>query len=183
MNNSVAALNRQIEELDKSMEIEAQKMAVNTQAKREETQAKIGEARTELTDLETRINELIAHRRTLSVDADNIKAQGAEPERTMKECERIVHENANNITSAKQREKDVYVPYGSNIKQVLERIQQSRWHGETPLGPLGLYVTAKDPKAWGNVLRKQLGNHLVSFAVTDSRDIHQLKRILNDSKK
>lgn len=165
------------------MEVEAQKMAVNTQAKCEETQAKIAEARAHLTDFETRMNDLIAQRKALSVEADQIKAQGAEPERTMADCRKIVQEHEHNIATAKQRENDIYIPYGNNIKQVLEVIQRSRWHGETPTGPLGLYVTANDPRSWGNVLRKQLGGYLVSFAVTDSRDIHQLKQILSKSKK
>jgi hypothetical protein len=89
----------------------------------------------------------------------------------------------NTIKSAQQQSKDALVPYGKNIKQVLEKIKTMRWAGDMPLGPLGLYVKAKDPNRWGEILRNQIGNYLVAFAVTDARDRQQLKNLLVQSGK
>ena len=41
------------------------------------------------------------------------------------------------IQTAKNRENDALIPYGKDIKRVLETIKKMRWYGDEPLGPLG----------------------------------------------
>ncbi|KDR83091.1 hypothetical protein GALMADRAFT_238908 [Galerina marginata CBS 339.88] len=177
---STLAINKQIEGLEKSMGEEARRMAVNTQGKQEETQRKLEGARTNISSLEAEIGELIRERKDKGTTAESREAQGRELERKLKDLQDTIGNCEATISRAKQMEKDALVPYGKDIKHVLEKIKTMRWHGELPLGPLGMYVKAKDPRTWGELLRNQLGNYLLAFAVTDARDRPQLKQLLSN---
>lgn len=183
MNTTVATLNKQIEGIEKAKLVESQKMAVNTQAKRDETQAKIAAAKTTISGFEALLSELSIRRRNVGLEADQLREDGKEPERKMAECERVLKDNDECIAAARQRENDAYIPYGKNMKQLLDQIRKVQWKGDMPLGPFGLYVTAKDPETWGKILRSQLANFLISFGVTDARDGPVLKRMLVQSGK
>ena len=86
------------------------------------------------------------------------------------------------IQRCTEQQNNSLAPYGRDIKNVLERIKGMRWHGQMPLGPLGVYVKAKD-RVWADLLRNVLGSHMASFAVTDGRDLPVLKKLLRDSGK
>jgi len=55
-----------------------------------------------------------------------------------------------------------------------------KWHGDVPIGPLGVHVKAREPEKWGEVLRVQLGVYLTTFAVTDARDREGVRRVLGE---
>jgi hypothetical protein len=57
-----------------------------------------------------------------------------------------------------------------------------KWHGDVPVGPLGMHVKLKE-MAWADLMRIQLGGLMSAFAVTDARDRPQLKRLLDQTKK
>jgi len=183
MDQTLKSINTQIDELDKSLQEEARRMATNTQAKHEETQRKIAQVKEHVSQLETRINQLITERRTKGVEADSLKQQGEDLEKQKIELKNVI-DNANNmINEAAKSAKDALVPYGKNIKGVLEKIQAMHWYGDVPLGPLGVHVKAVDPQRWGELLRNQLAGLLCAFAVTDGRDRAPLKRLLVESGK
>lgn len=69
--------------------------------------------------------------------------------------------------------------YGNWVEKVLKIIQNTRWAGEKPLGPLGLHLKLKDKK-WARVMRLGIGNLMGSFAVTSYQDRLTLKKILDD---
>ena len=183
MNSSIKAINYRITELENQIAEETRRMAVNTQARRDETQRKLGLAKDDVARLETDHQSMIMERKNEGLAADQIKARGVELDQQKAAIQRQIGECENTIKSAEHQAKDALVPYGKGIKQVLEKIQTMRWAGDKPLGPLGLYVKAKDPNRWGEVLRNQLGNYLTAFAVTDARDRQQLKTLLVQSGK
>lgn len=129
------------------------------------------------------LDRIIHERVELGKQADSLKTQGMEQDRTLAGLQNSIQECDSMINSARHHDKDALVPYGNNIKQVLEEVHRSRWHGEVPIGPLGTYVKAREPEKWGQILRNQLGSSLVAFAVTDARDREQLSKILHKYKK
>ena len=158
-------------------------MAVHTQAKHEETQRRIEAAKDAVTAIEERANSLQLEKRNVSSEADGVEREGREVDRKKTELQNRIQECDQMIQTAKNRENDALIPYGRDIKKVLEAIKKMRWYGDEPLGPLGVNVKAKDPAKWGEILRNQLSSYLTAFAVTDARDRMQLKKLLHDSGK
>ena len=158
-------------------------MAVHTQAKHEESQRRIEAAREAVTAIEGNVNSLQIERKKVSGEADAVEREGKDVDRKKSELQNRIHECDQMILAAKNREKDALIPYGKDIKKVLEAIKKTRWFGEEPLGPLGVHVKARDPAKWGEILRNQLSSYLTAFAVTDARDRIQLKKLLHDSGK
>ena len=158
-------------------------MAVHTQAKHEETQRRIEAARDAVVAIEERTNSLQIERKNVSGEADAVEREGRDIDRKKSELQNRIQECEQMILTAKNREKDALIPYGKDIKKVLETIKKMRWFGEEPLGPLGVHVKARDPMRWGEILRNQLSSYLTAFAVTDARDRVQLKKLLHESGK
>ena len=177
------ATNNQIEELSEQIAAESRRMAVHTQAKHEETQRRIEAARDTVTAIEERVNSLQIETKKVSVEADTVEREGRDVDRKRIELQNRIQECEQMIQAAKNRENDALIPYGKDIKKVLEVIKKMRWFGDEPLGPLGVHVKAKDPAKWGEILRNQLKSFLTAFAVTDARDRAQLKKLLYESGK
>ena len=177
------ATNNQIEELSQQIAAESRRMAVHTQAKHEEIQRRIEAAKDAVFAIEERANSLQIERKNVSGEADAVEREGREVDRKKLELQNRIQECEQMILTAKNRENDALIPYGKNIKKVLEHIKKMRWIGDEPLGPLGVHVKARDPAKWGEILRNQLSSYLTAFAVTDARDRLQLKRLLLDSGK
>jgi chromosome segregation ATPase len=177
------ATNNQIEELTQQIAAESHRMAAHTQAKHEETQRRIEAAKEVVTAIEERVNSLQIEKKTVSSEAESVEREGREVERKKTELQNRIQECDQMIQTAKNRENDALIPYGKDIKKVLEAIKKMRWYGDEPLGPLGVHVKARDPAKWGEILRNQLSSYLTAFAVTDARDRMQLKKLLYDSGK
>lgn len=183
MDASLQTTKMQIQEIDKQIEAESRRMASHTQAKHEEIQRKIDDEKAKMGRCDQKLKDIMYQRKSLGVELDTLRQKGADLESRQLALQDHIRNCEGMIKSAKDREKDALVPYGKNIKMVLEKIKSMRWFGDMPLGPLGQYVKARDAKTWGDILRNQLGNLLCAFAVTDARDRIQLKKILQDSGK
>ncbi|KAF9483584.1 P-loop containing nucleoside triphosphate hydrolase protein [Pholiota conissans] len=181
MDASVKNIVAQVDELDKRIKEEARRMAAHTQAKHEETQRKLQEAKEQVQIPEREIHDLLIERKKLDVEAADLDRMRRDKDEALASTRRQIEMCENDITSAKKAETDALIPYGRNIKQVLERTKTMRWAGDPPLGPLGLHVKAKDPKKWGATLRNMLGQYLMAFALTDARDRPQLKKLLMET--
>ena len=68
-------------------------------------------------------------------------------------------------------------PYGERMNELIGAINQARWQGERPIGPLGVGVKLKQMK-YQEVIHTQLGSLLSSFAVTTPNDATQLRAII-----
>ena len=111
-----------------------------------------------------------------------MRRQGDEVDREIQSARKAVMGLQEQIQRCTEQQNNSLAPYGRDIKKVLERIGGMRWHGQKPLGPLGIYVKVKD-RVWADLLRNILGAHMASFVVTDGRDLPALKKLLRDSGK
>ena len=180
MDASIKATNRQITELEAKIAEEARKMAVHTQAQHEQVQLRLEELRGEVTAAEELQQQLMRQKKALAVEADKAKDSGVQLEPRIGELQQKITECDNMVSQARKNEADALMPYGKNIKEVVKRIKGMKWHGDVPIGPLGMHVKAREPEKWGEVLRVQLGTYLTAFAVTDARDREGVKRVLGE---
>lgn len=183
IDTSIKNLNTSIAGYQASIDAENARMAGDTSAKREEKQRNLQAAKDAVEAAQKNSSELAEKIHIQKAENTSIQARGEPLERNVKEIQdQILHcdQMLNRVSSS---EKNKLVAYGTNIPAVLRTIAQTRWVGDSPIGPLGLHVKAKDPDAWGALLRGQLGGYLTAFAVTDARDQKTLKAILRDSGK
>jgi chromosome segregation ATPase len=183
MDTSLKTTNNQIKAYDERIAEETRRLEVNTQAKREETNRKLQAAKEKVAEAEARLKEIEVRLQEKTEEKSATGKEGMESEQAMKAAQDRV-ENCNAmIQKAKEQEQNNLAPYGKDMKRVLAQIKQMRWHGQAPVGPLGIYVKVKEPQKWAPLLRSQLGGFMMAFACTDARDRPQLKRLLHDSGK
>lgn len=178
MDDDLCQYNEQIAQYDRDIAAEEQRAEKHTSGKREQTRRKLEEAKERLNAAENEKSQLATEYRELQEANIAVKNIGMEEDRKIKELKSQVVRFQEIIEQCKRKENDKFIPYGNNIKTALDRIGKMKWSGEVPLGPLGLYVNAKEPAKWGNVLRYYLGQYLTAFAITDARDRPILKKLL-----
>ena len=115
-------------------------------------------------------------------EANSLRRQGDDIDREIQTAKNAVMGLQEQIQRCTEQQNNSLAPYGRDIKNVLGRIEGMRWHGQKPLGPLGVYVKVK-ARVWADLLRTVLGGHMASFAVTDGRDLPVLKKLLRESGK
>jgi chromosome segregation ATPase len=183
MNANIEALKNTISEYELSIDRETQRLAKNTQAKRVQIHQQLAELQAEITTHESNINNLKLQKQELASKRSDAGQQGKALETKKDELMEQIRFKEDMIKNCEKAAQDSLLPYGRNIKGVLNQINGCKWYGQKPLGPLGAYVKARDPQTWGEVLRSQLAQHLCSFAITDPRDRNQLKALLMNSQK
>jgi chromosome segregation ATPase len=182
MNSSLTALNRSIKDYDAQIAEETRRLEAHTQAKRDEINRRLEAAKEAVTVADSRNKEVIEKKRNKVNEQAEIKGKGQAAENQKNQLQERITECQTMITRCKEQEKNSLATYGHDIKGILQSISKMRWHGETPIGPLGMYVKLKD-RNWAPLLRAQLGSLMTSFACTDARDRQQLKRLFDQSKK
>jgi chromosome segregation ATPase len=183
MTTSINALKYQVEDLQKNIELEQRRMEADSQAKREMLERQIEEIKTNLADLEAQQQEASRVRVEAQRRADGIRQEGQNAEKGVVPLQNKILEAQDMVNRARASMRDIWIPYGQNIKAVLEEIDRCQWIGDKPLGPLGRYVRAREPEKWGDILRGQLLNLLTAFAITNPKDREQLKKILGKYRK
>ncbi|KIL59060.1 hypothetical protein M378DRAFT_85587 [Amanita muscaria Koide BX008] len=181
MDISMKQLENQVLGYEKQIQEEALRMEKHTHAKREEAQRSLEQARQAVAAADSLKDQLGTERRELEQANLTLSNSFREDDMRVNELRDSVQRCQSIIEQCKQNDNDKYVAYGKHIKVLLDKIKTMRWHGEPPLGPLGIHVNAKEPEKWGNVLRYHLAQFLTAFAVTDARDRPVLKKMLNDS--
>lgn len=182
MNSSLTALNRSIKNYDEKIAEETRRLEAHTQAKRDEINRRLDAAKEAVAEADHRNKQVIEQKRNELIKKDEVKSKGQAAEGKRQQLQDRITECQTMINKCKEQEKNSLAPYGIDIKGVLQSISKTHWHGDTPIGPLGLYVKVKDQK-WAPLLRAQLGNLMTSFACTHAKDRLQLKKILDQSKK
>ncbi|KAF7364992.1 p-loop containing nucleoside triphosphate hydrolase protein [Mycena venus] len=180
VNGEIKIQNKQIDDYKAAIAKETERLEKASESKREETQGKLAGARADVTAAEEALQAVRDQLSAVDTDLKRYRNAGGAMEAKQKELRDAVTECDNSINSCLKADTDRYAAYGSNIQRVVEQIGKTRWHGEKPLGPLGVHVKVKDPK-WGDLLRFQLNQVLTSFAVTDTRDLPVLKKILAEN--
>lgn len=176
-------LDSQVEELNRNIEEQTRRTNLDNQAKLLETQRKIREAEEVVEAAGREIHDLNLERQKVILQAKQIETDGKAKDEQKANIEKGIKHCISMIDSAKRAETDSLIPYGNNIKQLLDKIKSTRWVGDVPLGPLGQYVKAKHPETWGHILRARLASYFLAFAITDARDRPKLKQLLMDSGK
>ncbi|KAG1906517.1 uncharacterized protein F5891DRAFT_941410 [Suillus fuscotomentosus] len=181
MNTSLNSLNDAINNYTKNIAEEEHRLAADTQVKRDELNRKLESARTDVTNADQAHKGFLEAKRQKLAEQDSIKHKGLAAEAKKNSAQERVVTAQSMISQCKEKGQNALAPYGRDIKGVLDQIAKMRWHGDVPVGPLGIHVKLKDV-AWADLMRIQLGGLMSAFAVTDARDRPQLKRLLDQTK-
>lgn len=182
MNKDLASTNKSIKDFDKQITEETRRLEVHTQARRDEINSRLLVAKEAVTEADRQNKDVIEQKRNKLNTRDEVKSTGLAAEGKKNKLQERITDCQTMINKCKEQEQNSLAPYGVDIKGVLQTISRTRWHGDTPVGPLGLCVKLRDQQ-WAQLLRAQLGGLMTSFACTDARDRLQLKKILDQSKK
>ena len=164
------------------IEAEKARIAEYSRSKQDELNQRLQDATHGVQTAETNLKQAAALVREKEEEANSLRRQGDGIDSEVQTARSSVVGLQEQIQRCTEQQNNSLAPYGRDIKNVLERIKGMRWHGQMPLGPLGVYVKAKD-RVWADLLRNVLGSHMASFAVTDGRDLPVLKKLLRDSGK
>jgi len=74
-------------------------------------------------------------------------------------------------------EGDFLKVFGSKLPALLKAINNERGFRVKPVGPVGTYITLRDPK-WLSILERFFGGTLMAFVVTTYEDSELLKRLM-----
>jgi len=157
-------------------------LAEYSRSKQDELNQRLQDAILSVQAAETSLKQSTELVRDKEEEANALRRQGDEVDRDIQTARNSVMGLQEQIQRCTEQQNNSLAPYGRDIKSVLERIGGMRWHGRRPLGPLGVYVKAKD-RVWTDLLRNILGSHMASFVVTDGRDLPALKKLLRESGK
>jgi structural maintenance of chromosomes protein 6 len=171
-----------MQEFETRMAAENAKIAEFSQSKQDELNQRLQQAALDVQNAEADLKQAEALKLEKKNEASALNTQGEETDREIQTAKNFVMGLREQIQRCKEQQNNSLVPYGRNLKNVLERIGGMRWHGRKPLGPLGVYVKLKD-RVWADLLRVVLGSHMSSFVVTDPRDLPMLKNVLRDNGK
>ncbi|KAI0250769.1 hypothetical protein BJV78DRAFT_1127436, partial [Lactifluus subvellereus] len=169
-----------IQQLEGRMAAEKARIAEYSQSKQDELSQRLQQAKLDVQAAETNLKQtetLVIEKKN---EANALRTEGDRVEREIQAAKNSVLEFREQIQRCIEQQNNSLAPYGRDLQKVLERIGRTRWHGEKPLGPLGVYVKVKD-RVWADLLRNVLGAHMGSFAVTDGRDVPILKGLLKES--
>jgi chromosome segregation ATPase len=164
------------------MEAEQARIAEFSQSKQDELGQRLQQATLDVQDAEKDLKQSEALIHEKKNEATALRTQGDEVERNIEAAKNSVMGLREQIQRCVEQQNNSLAPYGQNLKNVLDHIGRTRWHGQKPLGPLGVYVKLKD-RTWADLMRSVLGTHMSSFAVTDAKDLPVLKKLLRESGK
>jgi len=176
MNQQVLALTNQITGLDGEIAKEMAKLQGDTQDEREEVQRRLQAAETECETAKQELTDIEGEREAANIQLEQIRAQGQQSDRDIARAQQDIEAATSNIQQCQNQGSDDLSPFGRNLQNVLTRINNERWAGEVR------FISVKDSK-WAMLMRTQLGQSMSSFAVTDNRDRHKLKQILEQNGK
>lgn len=179
INNTITGLNTSIAEYDKNIKDEEERMAKDTQAKREAFMRKMEVAKANVATQEALVNDLTSRKQAATQRARAAEEEGKGKGTELDKLRQDIANVENTIRELQRSENSKYAAYGKGVPQAVAEIQRTRWHGDVPLGPLGIHVKVRDPNAWADLLASQLSGSLTAFALTDGRDREALKKIFD----
>lgn len=177
MKDSIRVASQDIQGLDEQLNQESQVLE-------EVLQDRKAAAKLEMDALRGKIQQLRDQRTSIEATLNNLRQELSNANRRFSDaCHEFENKKKEDedlqrrYQTCKSQIRDPLTQFGQNIRKVLDTIKAQKWKGAMPIGPLGMYVTLEDLN-YGEVLRQHVGGVLLSFAVTDARDIQPLKEIL-----
>lgn len=177
MNDTVKRCTGLIEGYDKNIAAERKRIEERSQVKREELDRKIADAEHAMADAETQLKAVREEKADKIREAEEAESQGKALKVQKDEAQQEVVNAEGELKQCGEAERNKLAPYGNNMAEILATIGRLQWHGNKPVGPLGLFVKVTDP-LWAPLMRVQLGNLMTAFAITDGRDRVQLNQLL-----
>jgi len=171
-----------MQQLESRLAAEKARIAEFSQSKQDELSQRLEQATLDVQEAEKDLKQAEVLVMDKKGEASALRAQGDEIDRHIQTEKNSVMGTREQIQRCLEQQNNSLAPYGRDLKNVLDRIGKMRWHGQKPLGPLGVYVKVKD-RIWADLLRNVIGSHMSSFAVTDPKDVPALKKLLRDSGK
>ncbi|KAI0300233.1 P-loop containing nucleoside triphosphate hydrolase protein [Russula brevipes] len=168
-----------MQKLEDRMAAEKARMAEFTQSKQDELTQRLQQATLAVQAAEMDLKQAEALVVGKKNEVRTLREQGDQTERETNDAKNSVMGLREQIKRCVEQKSNALAPYGHNLTKVLNDIGKTRWYGQKPLGPLGVYVKVKD-RVWAGLLRIVLGSHMSSFAVTDNRDVPVLKKMLRE---
>ncbi|THH19093.1 hypothetical protein EW146_g2017 [Bondarzewia mesenterica] len=175
------ATRRQIEQLQKKIDDEMKKSAAHTQTKQDETNQKLAIALGDVREAEERVRSFEQQIQAKQGEANELKTEADRADQELQDVKKRLMECQEQVTRCIDQQKNALAPYGNRLKEVIDKIGRLNWYGQKPLGPLGVFVTVKDPAKWAGLLRNTLGGYMSAFAVTDGRDMAQMRKLLKET--
>lgn len=169
----------------REIEEEEKKLHQDKQAEQEERRQKIELLRSSIQNAKTRTEGYNGQIASLEENAASLGKALKESELSMTSAQAEMEACKREIDKLAQANADKINTFGRNMAELRRRIAGMRWNGETPVGPLGLYVNLRDPRdrRWAEVMQITLGRLMTSFAVTNAHDRGPLHKLLMESGK
>ncbi|KAI5122964.1 hypothetical protein M0805_006843 [Coniferiporia weirii] len=177
MNKELKSVNNIITQCEAQIAVETEKLNEDKQAEREERQRKLDAARKDVDDHELQLSQINDEIRRLNEERDLLKNNIIEAESTKANAEREMRSCSNQLDQMARQAHDRISKFGPRMSEIMRKIDATKWYGEKPVGPLGLYVSCRDQR-WAGIMRATLAGMMTSFAVTDARDRNTLKQLL-----
>lgn len=118
------------------------------------------------------------HISTLDQQIDELSVEVQPLTREKQQLNDEIKETRSNITRTRNSESDFMQVFGDRMNRILALIDHnSKAFSKVPIGPVGRYVTLKDPK-WAPILARQFRNTMNAFIVTNAQDREILQKIM-----
>ncbi|KZV67077.1 P-loop containing nucleoside triphosphate hydrolase protein [Peniophora sp. CONT] len=181
VNGEVGSIRNQMEIIKKQKREEQAKNASYTEGTHEKLVARYEDAKSEVEAAEKTLQSAEALIIEKKAQRDAAREAGQQGDREKQAAEQNWHGASQQRENVERNVRDELAAFGNNLRGVIQTISRTRWHGNTPVGPLGQFVKVRD-RQWSEVLRIQIGGMMSSWAVTDMRDRATLGKILKDSR-
>ena len=182
MKDSIQVASQDIQGLDVRLNQESQVLEEVLQDRKAAAKLEMDFSREKIQNLKDQRKSIETTLTNLRQDLSNANRQYSDASHEFENKKKEDEDLQRRYQTCKSQIRDPLTQFGQNIQQVLDTIKVQQWKGAMPIGPLGMYVTLEDLN-YGEVLRQHVGGVLLSFAVTDARDIRTLKEILKKYRK
>ncbi|KAF8527504.1 P-loop containing nucleoside triphosphate hydrolase protein [Hysterangium stoloniferum] len=179
MNQQMNQLSNEITGFENEIRLRAESQGA-AQTERERIQHLLQKAMMDLDNAKEELEMVSSEPVNLEKRVRELDVRGRQMVNDVNAARKDVEAAISNIEQCQRKDGDELRIYGQDLSTVLKHVKDETWMGEVPIGPFGLFVSVKDPK-WTHVMRMQIGQLMTSWAVTDNRDRHKLKKILDHS--
>jgi structural maintenance of chromosomes protein 6 len=181
MNQQVKTLTNEMAGFEAEIRARAESQG-NVQAEREAAQQRLQAAQTQCDNTKQELALIVDQPAALQRQLNQLRDQGKQVDADIVRARQDIEAATGNIEQCKHQGGNEIRLFGNNLDTVNNLIQKEKWFGQVPVGPFGLFVTVKDSK-WAMVMRTQLGQLMSSYAITDNRDRHKLRQMLDHHRK